>query len=122
MERFEGCKFRPTGRQTITHNTHTNEIEYKDEFVPTSSYIRFLEQQYLTGLEVKAKRLKTRLDNEVKEYGECDPIEFKRYLNLLDKIYSLSHKPKKEVAKSGKLQPMKTQIAPQPYLPKPAHR
>lgn len=122
MEKFEGKKFRPTGKQIITHNTYSNEIEYKDEFIPTSSYVKFLEQQYLTGLEVEAKRLKTRLDYETKEYGECDQIEFKRYLSLLDKIYSLSNKPKTHFAKSGKSQPMKFEIVPQPYLPKPSSR
>lgn len=119
MEKYQGSKFRPTGKITITHNTYTNEIEYKDEFVPTSSYLEYLDEVYLEQLKTEVRRLKTRLDNEAKEYGECDEIEFNRYLGLLDKVYQLTHDSPKKVAKSGCVQPMKYQVAPQPYLPKP---
>ena len=119
MEKFIGSKFRPTGRVTITHDPHTNEVITKDEFGITKSYAQYLEQLYIEGLEVETKRLKARLEREAHEYGECDQVEFQRYLSLLNQIYDLKHPAQKKVAKSGCIQPMKYSNVPQPYLPQP---
>lgn len=121
MEKFEGYKFRSIeGEFIITHDSYTNEVIKKQKIVATRSYLKWLDAKYLEELKIEVKRLKIRLENEAKEYGECDKVELERYLSLLKQIDKLSQpiEYQRKTINSGKLQPMKYPQAPQPYLPK----
>ena len=125
MEKFEGYKFRKTGDIEYYRDYNTNKLKSKEQVIATKSYIEYLELCYIEKLEKEVSILKYRLNKEVQEFGECDKIDFQRYLGLLQEIYNrkeqirLKSTSKKDVAKSGKFQPMKYHNIPQPYLPKP---
>lgn len=87
LENFVGCKFRPTGETSSYLDNFTNERVYKDDFMPTKSYRNYLNLKYLKELDIECKALKHKLDKQLKDYGEIDPIDLGEYNYKLNIYY-----------------------------------
>ena len=89
FESFNGKKFRPTGDKVSHLDYNTNERVYKDEFVMTSSYAKYLKLKQLNDLEFECKVLKHKLEMQQQEYNEIDPIDLDEYHYKLNEYYRL---------------------------------
>lgn len=78
MSEFNGCKFRPTGN-TRTYIDRDGQTKTRDEFVPTSSYLKYLDEKKAEACRQELKLLKTKLDNQFRDYGYVDDIDFSEY-------------------------------------------
>lgn len=78
MNEFQGAKFRPTGNIIKTTNRYGETI-YREQFVPTSTYLKYLEekrrQQALFDLEV----LRQKLEWQATTLGYVDDLDLAEY-------------------------------------------
>ena len=57
------------------------------EFVPTSAYVKYLQEKRKAELENEIICLKDKLELEQKTYGQVDPIDVDRYIYLCKMSY-----------------------------------
>lgn len=72
-------KFRPSGEMIRHINQYTNEVTYKEGFMPTRSYMQYLKlkEEYQRIQEIK--QLRRSLEYQEAHYGEVDEVDLTRY-------------------------------------------
>ena len=84
---FDGKhKFRPSGKMIKHINQYTNEVTYKESFIPTREYAKYLKLKYEYERMQEIEQLSRSLKYQVEHYGEVDDLDFKYYVYLLNKI------------------------------------
>lgn len=84
MKNFEGTKFRPTGNVVqCGYDVWNCQRIYKDEFVPTRSYLKYLDEKQKEKDELELFSLKSKLDYQMKTFGEVDDVDYNNYMSLL---------------------------------------
>lgn len=84
MREFEGKKFRTTGNVVqCGYDAWKCQPIYKDEFVPTSSYLKYLNEKQREKDELQLFSLKSKLDYQMKTFGEIDEVDYNNYMSLL---------------------------------------
>ena len=86
MSTYCGTKFRPTGRTRTSIDRDGNTV-VRDEFVPTSAYMKWLEEQKELKRQEELLLLKNKLQYQFDTYGEVDEVDFNLYLYKL-KLYT----------------------------------
>lgn len=72
-------KFRPSGEMIRHIDYMSNEVTYKEGFIPTRSYMQYLKlkEEYQRIQEIE--QLKRSLEYQKEHYGEVDPVDLTRY-------------------------------------------
>ena len=81
-------KFRPTGNYVkVGYDVWECKDIYREEFIPTRAYVKWLKEQ----AEIKQQRaqdaLKSKLEYQMKTYGEVDPVDYASYMNMVMNAY-----------------------------------
>ena len=81
---FDGKhKFRPSG-EIIKHiNQYTNEVTYKEGFIPTKQYAKYLKLKYEYERMQEIEQLRRSLEYQEEHYGEVDEVDLTRYQMML---------------------------------------
>lgn len=85
MSGYCGAKFRPTG-ETYTATDRDGNSVVRERFVPTSGYMKWLEEQRKQKQEEELQLLKAKLQLQQEKYGEVDEVDFNEYRYKL-KLY-----------------------------------
>lgn len=84
MVEFNGKKFRPTGNQVQAgYDVWGCRPIYKEEFKMTSSYMKYLAEKEQERKRLELQALKSKLEYQMKTYGEVDDIDYNNYMALL---------------------------------------
>lgn len=88
MEKYNGPKFYPTNER-MERNEQVwwkDEYEKKVDFKMTRSYKTYLRNKHIHEMQTQLGVLKHKLETQVREDGECDPIDFGEYMALVNKL------------------------------------
>lgn len=89
MIEFNGKKFRPTGNVTqCGYDVWKCEKIFKDEFVPTSAYMKYLAEKERQKRQLEMDALKSKLEYQQKTYGEVDSVDYTAYMNMIMTHYA----------------------------------
>lgn len=82
MEKFNGKKFYPTNERMVRNEQvwWTDEYEEKVDFQITSTYKAYLRKKRAQERETAIQVLKHKLEYQMREYGEVDPIDFGEFM------------------------------------------
>ena len=81
---FDGKhKFRPSGEMIKHINQYTNEITYKEGFMPTREYAKYLNLKYEYERMQEIEQLRRSLEYQEEHYDEVDPFDLTRYQMML---------------------------------------
>ena len=81
---FDGKhKFRPSGEMIKHVNQYTNEVTYKEGFMPTRQYAKYLKLKYEYERMQEIEQLRRSLEYQEAHYGEVDEIDLARYQVML---------------------------------------
>lgn len=82
-------KFRPTGNVTqCGYDVWNCQPIYKDEFVPTRAYMKYLAEKEQQKKQLEMDALKSKLDYQQKTYGEVDSVDYAAYMNMIMTHYA----------------------------------
>ena len=76
-------KFRPSGKMIKHINQYTNEVTYKEGFIPTKEYAKYLKLKYEYEQIQEFEQLRRSLEYQLEHYGEVDDVDLTRYLVML---------------------------------------
>ena len=76
-------KFRPSGEMIKHINQYTNEVTYKEGFMPTREYAKYLKLKYEYKRMQEIEQLRRSLEYQEKHYGEVDEVDLTRYQMML---------------------------------------
>ena len=85
---YNGSKFRPTGEVYKTTNRY-GETVYRDKFVPTTGYMKYLEEKREEEKQQEIKLLQAKLQFQVDKYGEVDSIDFAEYKDKMKSYFGI---------------------------------
>lgn len=82
-------KFRPTGKVTqCGYDVWNCQPIFKDEFVPTRAYMKYLAEKEQEKKDLELASLKSKLEYQQKTYGEVDPVDYASYMNMIMTHYA----------------------------------
>lgn len=82
--RFDGKhKFRPSGEMIKHINQYTNEVTYKEGFIPTKQYAKYLKLKYEYERMQEIEQLRRSIEYQEEHYGEADKVDLARYQIML---------------------------------------
>ena len=81
---FNGThKFRPSGEMIKHISQYTNEVTYKEGFIPTREYAKYLKLKYEYERMQEIEQLRRSLEYQEEHYGEVDEVDLTRYQMML---------------------------------------
>ena len=76
-------KFRPSGEMIKHINQYTNEVTYREGFMPTREYAKYLKLKYEYERIQEIEQLRRSLEYQEEHYGEVDEVDLTRYQVML---------------------------------------
>ena len=76
-------KFRPSGEMIKHINQYTNEVTYREGFMPTRKYAKYLKLKYEYERIQEIEQLRRSLEYQEEHYGEVDEVDLTRYQVML---------------------------------------
>lgn len=89
MSNYSGTKFRPTG-ETYTTTNRYGETIVREKFIPTSGYMKWLEEQKAQKKQEEVELLKAKLQSQFEKYGEVDEVDFNEYRYKMKLYYGIT--------------------------------
>lgn len=81
---FDGKhKFMPSGEMIRHINQYTNEITYKEGFMPTKQYAKYLRLKCEYERMQEIEQLRRSIEYQEAHYGEVDKVDLTRYQVML---------------------------------------
>ena len=76
-------KFRPSGEMIKHISQYTNEVTYKEGFIPTKQYAKYLKLKYEYERMQEIEQLRRSIEYQEEHYGEADKVDLTRYQIML---------------------------------------
>lgn len=82
------AKFRPYGEPERKFD-EWGQIYYKQNFIPTTSYMKYLHEKQREQDKLEIATLRNKLEYQQKTYGEVDELDVQNYMSLVQRFYKV---------------------------------